>query len=132
MVFLFEIIFGLTFSFHFYIFQVHCSDLGKLTCTNGAWVPDGKLITLALKCPLPLDGKSKSKGKTTHCAFKNAKLTDAKTGVTKRDQIASTVCGIFTQADKEKACKKKVQECLQKGNLLTANIFKFHYSLLCP
>lgn len=71
---------------------------------------------------MPLDGKSKSKGKTLLCGLKKAKLYDETKNTMKKDKIAEVVCGILTQTDVKTTCKTKLQACI-KGKVSIYNNF---------
>lgn len=97
------------------ISQVDGAEMGTIACTNGKWVPDAKLIAFGLTCPLPLDGTTKSKGKTVSCAFKKLGIFDGTT--VEKDKIPGAVCPVFSNADLQKQCKQQVQSCLKDGEL---------------
>ncbi|CAL8094079.1 unnamed protein product [Orchesella dallaii] len=99
-----------------FIEKVQCvGDYGTLECAKGNWKPDGKVIGFGLSCPLPLDGKSKSKGKTCLCAIKKMGLYDGKT--VKKGEIGNELCSVFKkQVELQKTCLNKVKACLKNSN----------------
>ncbi|ODN03638.1 hypothetical protein Ocin01_03023 [Orchesella cincta] len=93
---------------------VKCGDYGTLECNKGNWKPDAKVIGFGLSCPLPLDGKSKTKGKTCLCALKKMGVYDGKT--VKTAKIDDELCTVFKkQPELASACKNAVENCLKNS-----------------
>lgn len=101
--------------------QVQSAGIGTVACVKGQWVPDAKLDSLSLTCRPPLDGTTKSKGKTLSCLFKKLEILDG-TSV-KQDKIPGAACPVFSDAHLQKKCQHKVQSCLKEGefNYVTHN-----------